>query len=155
MNMFALTGDMTEAEDVVQEAFERAVSNSRKVLVADSPEAWLRTVARNVAINRRRRRVRLGELLRRHPADSPVVPEMSPDRLVVFQAIRRLPERQREAIALYYIADLSVDQIAMTTGVSVGTVKSRLHRGRELLTEILGPDRATFLASPSVMGDLR
>ncbi|GAA1709785.1 hypothetical protein GCM10009765_68800 [Fodinicola feengrottensis] len=150
--MFALTGDTAEAEDVVQEAFVRAVANSRKVLEADSPEAWLRTVARNVALNRWRRKVRLRQLMRQNEPRPPVVPEMSPDRLVVYDAIRQLQPRYREVIALHYLADLSVEQIAQTIGASTGTVKSRLHRGRTALGQLLGSDRSSFVAMMSADG---
>ncbi|WP_279582908.1 SigE family RNA polymerase sigma factor [Fodinicola feengrottensis] len=56
VSMYALTGNMTEAQDVVAEAFVRAVSKRENILAADSPEACLpRTVARNIAVSRWKR----------------------------------------------------------------------------------------------------
>jgi RNA polymerase sigma-70 factor (ECF subfamily) len=137
VSMFALTGDAREAEDVVQEAFVRAVLHGRRVLDADSPEAWLRRVARNVAHSRWRRRVRLKELIGLTEPRPPTVPDMPEDRLAVHAAIRTLPRHFREVIALHYVADVPVDEIADTLGVSLGTVKSRLFRGRKALRAAL------------------
>ena len=62
------------------------------------------------------------------------------DRIRVITALRRLPLVQREAIALPYLADLSLAEIAGRTDVPVGTVKARLSRGREALRGLLGSD---------------
>jgi DNA-directed RNA polymerase specialized sigma24 family protein len=63
--------------------------------------------------------------------------ELSDDRLQLVVALRRLPAAQREAIALHYLADLPVHEVAATVGASVGTVKSRLSRGRTALAVLL------------------
>jgi RNA polymerase sigma-70 factor (ECF subfamily) len=145
VSMYALTGDLREAQDVVQEAFVRAVVHSRRVLAAESPEAWLRTVARNVARSRWRRHVRLGQLLGRSDRPPPSIPDISPDRVALYTAIRGLPARQREAIALHYLADLPVDEIADLLGTTAGTVKSRLHRARQTLSHRLRDDSTPAL----------
>jgi RNA polymerase sigma-70 factor (ECF subfamily) len=140
VSMYALTGNMTEAQDVVAEAFVRAVSKRENILAADSPEAWLRTVARNIAVSRWKRAKHLALLLRRAAEPDPVVDGVSPDRVAVMAAIRRLPRPQAETVALHYIADLSVADIAVTLDVSEGTVKSRLSRGRTALGSLLADD---------------
>lgn len=140
---YALTGDLAEAQDVVSETFVRAVAHRRTLLATDSPEAWLRTVARNVARRRWRRASQLKLLLRRSAASIPDVPELSPNRVALLAVIRQLPPAQREAIALHYIADLPIADIAQTQGVAVSTVKSRLFRGRTRLAELLGEDIET------------
>ncbi|WP_163508790.1 RNA polymerase sigma factor [Fodinicola acaciae] len=135
---YALTGDVTEAQDVVAEAFMRGVARKSTLLAVDSPEAWLRTVARNVARRRWRRSRQLATLLHKTAAGAPKAnPELSPDRVAMMVAIRRLPVAQRETVALHYIADLSVDDVARTLGVSPGTVKSRLSRARDTLSTYL------------------
>jgi RNA polymerase sigma-70 factor (ECF subfamily) len=63
--------------------------------------------------------------------------ELSDDRLQLVAALRRLPSGQREAIALHYLADLPVHEVAATVGASIGTVKSRLSRGRAALAVLL------------------
>lgn len=135
---YALTGDASEAQEAVQEAFVRACANPAKVAKLDNPEAWLRTVALNVARDRHRRRRRLGALLRRfRPAD---VPAASADRVDLLDAIRKLPPGQRESIALHYLSDMAVDEIASTLKTPVNTVKSWLSRGRKALAGMLGEE---------------
>lgn len=65
---YALTGDLTEAEDVVQEAFVRAFARPAKLVRADNPGAWMRVGTLNLARSRFRRRQRFDQLLRRLPA---------------------------------------------------------------------------------------
>ncbi|GAA0587262.1 SigE family RNA polymerase sigma factor [Kribbella sandramycini] len=134
--LFAVCGDLAEAEDVVQEAFVQGLTKRRQLGQVDNPEAWLRTIALNVARNRFRRTVRLRQLLRLQPR--PVtLPGLSPDRIALVDALRRLPLDQREAIALRHIADLSVREIAETLGIPEGTVKARLSRGRQRLAPLV------------------
>ena len=65
------------------------------------------------------------------------VPGISEDHVAVIAALRGLPNQQRETVALFYLGDLSVQEIADTLGVADGTVKSRLNRGRTALAELL------------------
>jgi RNA polymerase sigma-70 factor, ECF subfamily len=135
--LYVMTGDLAEAQDVVQEAYARAWQRWAQVAEYDEPEAWVRTVAWRLAISRRRKaRNRFAAALRLHAR--PAVPvEPSPDAAVVVFALRQLPDAQRRALALHYLCDLSVEAVAAETGVSVGTVKSRLSRGRDALAAVL------------------
>jgi RNA polymerase sigma-70 factor (ECF subfamily) len=133
--LIGVTGSVAEAEDVVQEAFVRGLDRPRRLLGADNPEAWLRTVAVNLARSRWRRAQRLVGLAPRlvdEPRDGDV-----DDNLVLLQALRRLPAGQREVIALHHLADLTVEQVADTLGLPTGTVKARLSRGRTALSTLL------------------
>jgi len=65
------------------------------------------------------------------------VAEPSPDRVVLVAALARLPERQRQAVVLHYLADLPLAAIALELGVAEGTVKSWLHRARTALADQL------------------
>lgn len=131
--LYAVCGDLTEAEEVVAEAFARAVQHQRTFERLDNPEAWLRTVAVNVSRTRYRRGLRL--VHREH--DEEHRPALSDERLALVAALRRLPAAQREAIALFYLADLPIHEVATATGATVGTVKSRLSRGRSALAVLL------------------
>ncbi|MFF9981125.1 SigE family RNA polymerase sigma factor [Streptomyces erythrochromogenes] len=138
--LYALTGDYAEAQDVVQEAFVRAWD--RRVSVLDGnrpPEAWIRTVAHRLAMSRWRRARHWWELVRGESAPRPA-PEPSPDHVALVAALRRLPEAQRTAIVLHHLCDLSVEQTAAETGVAVGTIKARLSRGRTALAAHLAED---------------
>lgn len=137
--LFGITGDLSEAQDAVQEAFVQALARPQSFAEIDNPEAWLRTVAVNVTRRRWRRRLRLEALLGRRPV--PVEPDLSPDHVALMSALRLLPRGQREAIGLHHLADLPIDEVAEILGVSAGTVKSRLSRGRTQLARLLGPSR--------------
>jgi RNA polymerase sigma-70 factor (sigma-E family) len=144
--LYGVCGDLAEAEDVVQEAFVRAVSAPRRFARVDNPEAWLRTVAVNLARSRHRRRA-LGLRLAGHTAGPSVhPPDLTEERVALVEALRLLPAAQREALALHYLADLPVHEVARTLDVPLGTVKARLSRGRTALAALLAepasrPDR--------------
>jgi RNA polymerase sigma factor (sigma-70 family) len=138
--LYAVTGDLGEAQDAVQEAFVRALASPRRFARLDNPEAWLRVVALNVARRRLRRTAHLDRLLRRDPPAVTAVPGLSPDHVAVVAALRRLPAAQAEAIALHHLVDLPVSEVAELTGVAEGTVKARLSRGRARLAELLSDE---------------
>ncbi len=131
VQLSGVTGSLDEAEDLVQESFVRAAAGGRRFLAVDNPEAWLRTTAVN-AHRSRWRKLRNGRR-----AQERILPPPGPagleDHLELIAALRALPEPHRHVIALHYLADLPVDQIAEELGVPTGTVKSRLSRGREAL----------------------
>jgi RNA polymerase sigma-70 factor (ECF subfamily) len=133
--LIGVTGSVAEAEDVVQEAFVRGLDRPRQMLDADNPEAWLRTVAVNLARSRWRRAQRLIGLAPRlvqEPREGD-----TDGHVVLLQALLKLPAGQREVIALHHLADLTVEQVAQTLGIPTGTVKARLSRGRAALSALL------------------
>ncbi|MEV4713586.1 SigE family RNA polymerase sigma factor [Micromonospora sp. NPDC049374] len=134
--VYVLTGDLTEAQDAVQEAFIRAWQRWSSVGGYDDPEAWVRVVAARIAVSRwRSLRSRARAYLRHGTVDS--VPAPTTDTVEVVAALRQLPEEQRVAIALYYLAGLPVAEVARQTAAPVGTVKARLSRGRAALAGLL------------------
>ena len=143
--MFLLTGDLAEAEDVVHEAFERAWLRWESVQRADSPEAWVRTAARRLAVSRWRKARNAATAWRRHGGgdNRPALDGLHVD---LVNALRRLPEKQRTAIVLHHLADLPVEQVAAETAQGVSAVKAQLARGRTALAALLhdGNDTATF-----------
>ena len=135
--LYAVCGNLAEAEDAVQEAFVRAVEKPRRFAQVDNPEAWLRTVALNVARSRFRRTVVFHGLISRAGPPPDAVPGMSPDHVDLVDALRRLPWEQREAITLHHIVDLPIREIALQLGIPEGTVKARLSRGRTRLAPLV------------------
>ena len=134
-----LTGDVAEAEDVTQEAFERAWLRWSRVSDCASPEAWVRTVAYRLAVSRWRRVRGAATAWRRHgPLSDPFEPD--PGHVALMVALGRLPQAQRVAIVLHHLADLPVDQVAAETGSSVSAVKKQLIRGRAALAMHLSDD---------------
>lgn len=145
--VYASTGDLTLAQDCTQEAYARAWADWDRVCRADEPLAWVRTVARRLAISEWRRSRARDRAYTRHGV-GPTARPPDETHVAVTRALRELPEEMREAVVLHYIADLPVDQIAAETGTPPGTVKARLHRGRARLARLLAetdpaPGRAT------------
>jgi RNA polymerase sigma-70 factor, ECF subfamily len=135
--LFPVTGDLHEAEEVVQEAFARASIRWQRLRTYDVPEAWVRRVAMNLAADRHRRRHRQVAALHR-TGPPPSVPPVSVEALALVHALRTLPFHHRQAIVLHYLVDLPVEEVADTLGTSAGTVKSWLARGRRALAAQLG-----------------
>jgi RNA polymerase sigma-70 factor, ECF subfamily len=136
---YALTGDLSEAQDLVQEVYVRAWQRWRRISAYDSAESWLRLVLARLATDRWRRLASFRSAMTRS-GPMPSVDGPGDDTVVLVRALRRLPESQRRAIALHYLYDLSVDDIATETSAATGTVKSWLSRGRAALAEVLGAE---------------
>ncbi|GAA2671538.1 SigE family RNA polymerase sigma factor [Actinoplanes palleronii] len=134
---YGLTGDPGEAQDLVQEAYARAWQRRRRLAGYDDPEAWLRLVVNRLSADRWRR---LGIRRARAAAEPPPTPVAAPseDVVLLVRAMRELPDKQRRALALHYLLDRSIAEIAVETGASLGTVKSWLSRGRAALAVSLG-----------------
>jgi RNA polymerase sigma-70 factor (ECF subfamily) len=143
-----VTGDPGEAEDVVMEAFVKAVKSAGEFGRLDNPEAWLRTVAVNAARTRWRRRRWLRESAPLTDLSETSYADLEPDRLDLLSALRQLPAAQREVIGLHHLADLPVAEVADTLGIPVGTVKARLSRGRAALALLLDDHEADDRAQP-------
>jgi RNA polymerase sigma-70 factor, ECF subfamily len=143
LQLFAYTNDLDQAEDVVQEAFCRALSRWSRLSAYDDPVSWVRHVAWNLATSRWRELRRLKSLFRHHTAE--YGPEPSPDHVALTAALATLPAHHRRAVVMYHLADMSIGEIARHEGIAAGTVKSWLHRGRTALAAALGnsPEEAT------------
>ncbi|MGN6611761.1 MAG: RNA polymerase sigma factor [Angustibacter sp.] len=141
-HVYAMTGDRTEAQDCVQEAYARAWQRWGHLHRPDGgdgdPEAWVRTVARRIAVSRWRRTRTAARHLLAHGREQTVAPP-SEDHRVLVDALRRIPEAQRHAVVLHHLVGLSVDEVARETGAPTGTVKARLSRGRTALAAVIGP----------------
>lgn len=132
----AVSGSHLLAEDLAQEAMARVYRRWDRISGYDKPEAFARRVTINLAISRRRRdavAVAVAERLRHEPVLAPP-PETHED---VWEAIARLPGKQRAAIALFYLEDRPVDEIASILSCSPATARVHLHRGRRALATML------------------
>lgn len=136
VQMYAICGSMADAEDAVQEAFITAIRKQRTLRGVHNPEAWVRTVA----LHRLHRGWRHDAVVRRHGLTeraSGQTVEVGPEHVALVDALRQLDRSHREVVVLHHLADLSVVEIAADLGIPVGTVKSRLNRGRARLGELL------------------
>ena len=139
-------GDVGLSEQVVQDAFVKLHLRWGGLRQLDRAPAYLRSSVLNAARSQlRRRKVRDRHEARRTVAPTVATPEASAvagaehERIVA--ALRRLPQRQREALALRYFLDLREAEIAAAMGVSAGSVKTHVHRGLATLAHLLGEDQ--------------
>lgn len=147
---FALTGDPQDAQDVSQEAYARAWQHWTKVRRHSDPEAWVRTVCWRIAANRWRGLASRARLLARLGPPE-VVPEPSSDTVSLVAALQQIPLNQRRTIVLHYVFGLSVEEVAVETDAPIGTVKTRLARGRQALGPLLADESS--VEPPSPVGD--
>lgn len=154
-----LLGNAADAEDAAQTVFLRAFQRFDELSASPAAAGWLKTTTRNVCLNhltRYRSRWRLfsempdgaraGEAYVDGVA-SPVLPVVEAlahaDQLEALErAVRELPEHQRVPLVLYHFEDASYQEIADALGVSLGKVKTDIHRGREALRRRLSIDDA-------------
>jgi RNA polymerase sigma-70 factor (ECF subfamily) len=129
---FLLSGDPQLAEDAAQEAFARALARWGRIGSHPWAGGWVTTTALNLA----RRQ------LRRRPAPGPEGRSSTDDEelMDLRAALRRLPARQQEAVALHYLLDLPVAETATVMGCDEGTVKTHLSRARLTLERALRLD---------------
>lgn len=127
---FVLTGNRSSAEDVTQDAFTAAFRQWRSVASCDSPGGWVRRVACRRAASVLRRRLVEARALMRLARRTETSVGLDEGDEAFWQAVRRLPARQAQAVALFYFADYSVRQIATVLDCSEGTVKTHLSRAR-------------------------
>ena len=135
-----VVGSTAVAEEIAQEAFCTALERWGRVALTDRPGAWVQVTAMCRAIKEEGRRRRGSALVPGWSAAS----DAGPIDVDLQRAIAALPEGQRRAVVLHHLADLSVDDVAEVLGVSAGTVKTQLHRGRARLADVLRePEEAT------------
>lgn len=134
--LFPVTGDLHEAEEVVQEALARAFLHWSRLRDYEAPEAWVRRVAMNLAAERARRlRRRARAIVRAGPP--PHTPQVSVEALDLLEALRTLPIRQRQVLVLHHLVGMPVEEVARMLSLPSGTVKSALARGRRALAVLL------------------
>ena len=127
---YLLSGDRHVAEDATQEAFARALARWRKLRTHPSPGGWVTTTA----LNATRRSLRHRPETVHQPGATAADPD---ERLNLQAAIRALPPRQQEAVALHYLLGLPVAETAAAMHLDQGTVKTHLHRARKALGRAL------------------
>ncbi|MGH9890696.1 MAG: sigma-70 family RNA polymerase sigma factor [bacterium] len=127
---FVLCGDGSLAEDATQEAFAKALERWNRIGEEAWVEGWIMRTALNEVRKARRRRVRfLAPRITEHDQHASIE---------LWDAVRGLPTRQQEAVVLYYLEDLDVDQVAAVMGCKNGTVKAHLWRARQELAHLMG-----------------
>jgi RNA polymerase sigma-70 factor (ECF subfamily) len=135
--VYAMTGNLAEAEDAVAEAFARAWQRWPQVREAQSPEAWVRSVAARIAVSTWRKAVNRVRAHRRTAPEQANPASLGPDHVAMVTALKHLSADHRRAIVLHYVADLTVEEISKEMGAPTGTVKAWLSRGRQAMSRHL------------------
>ena len=134
-----LLQDAYLAEDAVQETFLQAYKSLHKFRGESSMRTWLTRIAINTCRNMQRRAWFRHEDRRVDLSALPIaVPGMSETSIALMSEVMRLPQKEKEAVWLYYYQDMTVKEIARTLGVTASIVTKRLSRGRVRLREALG-----------------
>ena len=135
----ALVTNRDDADDLVQDTLERAWAKSAMWQGVNDMRAWLFGVMHNLHVDGVRRPKLHTVVLDEDTPEIPVAPTQT-DRLAVFDlqaALQQLPVEQREIILLIALEDLSYAEVAATLGIPMGSVMSRLSRGRERLRSLM------------------
>jgi RNA polymerase sigma factor (sigma-70 family) len=132
-SVLIVSGDRAATADAVDEGFARAWERWPRVRSMESPAGWVFTVARNLLRRSARRHAR------EHALAVAAQPEPEID-VALWQTVRALPNRERELVALRYVAGLTEKQIASTLGIAPGTVARGLHDARAHLHSMLAPE---------------
>jgi len=138
----SLAGNMSDADDLVQIALERALARSDQLRDGAPLAGWMFGILRNAWIDEARARARRQRVFAPEELGEQVADPHSGrvEILPVQQAMERLSDEHREVISLVLIEGLSYREAADIIGVAVGTVTSRLARGREALQALLGEE---------------
>jgi RNA polymerase sigma-70 factor (sigma-E family) len=137
--VYALSGSRATAEDVAQDVFAVVHRRWGYVRSLDRPDAWLRRVATNMAVSGFRRRLAEGRALARLPRrGNDALPPLPAEAAEFWAAVRALPQRQAQAVALHYMEELSTAEVATVLGCAEATVRVHLHRARRALAARLG-----------------
>jgi RNA polymerase sigma-70 factor, ECF subfamily len=141
----SLSGSMHVADDLVQDTLLKAWSHSGSFMEGTNIRAWLFTILRNTYYSMYRKRGRevqdtdgIYSSRVAVPADQDGALDLADLRI----ALGKLPEEQREVLIMVGATGLSYEEAAVVCGVAVGTVKSRVNRGRTRLAELLGIHRS-------------
>jgi RNA polymerase sigma factor (sigma-70 family) len=136
---YALSGSRWIAEDLAQDAFLAAHREWARIERYDEPGAWVRRVVANMSVSVfRRRTIEARALARFALRQAPVVAELPVQDERYWRAVRALPRRQAQVIALYYLEDRPASEIADILGMAPATVRKHLHDGRRGLARTLG-----------------
>ena len=135
---YAVSGSRMAAEDLAQEAMIATYHRWPEVGALERPGGWARRVVLNLAASAyQRRKAEARALLRLAPLRGEPPAALGAESAEFWHEVRRLPRRQAQAVALYYLEEASVAEIAEAMGCAESTVKVHLHRGRQTLAERL------------------
>jgi len=138
----ALTREVTAADDLVQDCLTRALSKVHLWQKGTDLRAWLFTILHNQYVNNVRRAVREGSAVGLSDSEPSLTTMPNQAKRLELRdlqrAIAKLPEEQRAVILLVGLEGMRYEEVARVLDVPVGTIRSRLSRGREMLRQLMG-----------------
>ena len=138
----ALVGDPTRADDLVQDCLERAWSRGHLFRPGSDLRAWLFTILHNLHANAARRyNSRPAEVSLADDGYTPATPATQGDAVALSElrtALNEVPDDQRQVLLMVGMEQMTYQEVAIVLGIPIGTVMSRLHRGRERLRDLMG-----------------
>lgn len=135
---YVLSGSRIASDDLAQDAFLAAYRRWGEIGRYDNPGAWVRRAVANRSVSLFRRSVAQARAVARL-GGSTEMGDMAPDSIDVWKAVRRLPKRQAQAVALFYLEDMSLGDIARVLDCAEETVRTHLRRARQTLAAWLEP----------------
>jgi RNA polymerase sigma-70 factor, ECF subfamily len=154
----ALTRDASRADDLVQTSLARAIAKQHLWQPGTDLRAWLFTILHNLHVNDVRRSAREGAVV---PIEAAPALPCAPNAMESLQlrdldrAIGRLPDEQRQVILLVGLEGMRYEEVAVILGIPIGTVRSRLSRGRETLRVLMGmKEAAAPVANETVFSNI-
>lgn len=133
----AVSGSRLHAEDIAQEAMTRLDRNWAKVQGYGKPGAWVRRVTINLALSQRRKLAAEAKAVLRLGRKQPGLPPAPPEDAPVWKAVAELPKQQRAVVALRFLEDQTIDEIANILDIAPSTARVHLHRARQTLRDRL------------------
>jgi RNA polymerase sigma-70 factor (ECF subfamily) len=137
-----LSGSRIAAEDITQDAFLAAHKQWDRVAFYDKPEAWVRRVVSNLSVSFIRTKAREAGAIARLKPRSSYLPPMPEEDAHFWKAVRSLPKRQSQVVALHYLEDMPIAEIAWILDCTESTVKVHLHKARKSLAMKLEEGRS-------------
>jgi RNA polymerase sigma-70 factor (ECF subfamily) len=138
----ALTRDVSAADDLVQDCLARALSKVHLWQAGTDLRAWLFTILHNQYVNHVRRAVREGAAVALSETEPLLTSQPNQNKRLELRdlerAIAKLPEEQRAVLLLVGLEGMRYEEVATVLDVPVGTIRSRLSRGREMLRQLMG-----------------
>lgn len=137
---YVLSGSRSAAEELAQDAFLATHRRWDEIATYDDPAAWVRRVCANRSTSFVRRRMSETKAAARLASRRALPEELPPDAAGFWHAVRGLPRRQAQVVALHYLEDRSIAEVAEVLQCAESTVKVHLHRARKRLASELGCD---------------
>lgn len=137
---YVLTGHRALAEELAQDAFLEAHRRWERIGRYENPGGWVRRVVTNRCISSGRRAVTEAKLIVRLSQERPRQPVLSDDAAELWDQVRALPRRQAQVVALAFVEDRSISEIAEILECGTETVRTHLRRARETLAKRLSPE---------------